>query len=92
MRKTHPTCLWTLPSLKPQLELYREPELKIIWRAFPLHPDIPEEGGLIEELFGNNLPLTTEKMQQLENKALYPGLPLAKRTTISDRRLSWLPR
>jgi hypothetical protein len=45
-------------------------------------PIPPEEGLPIEDLFGNNFPLMTDKLQQLENKASSLGLPLAKRTTI----------
>jgi len=78
-------CYFDKPSIK-RLEM--EYEVKIRWRAFPLHTDIPKEGMPIEELFGNNLPLMNDKMHQLEIKASSLGLPLAKRTTIADSRLA----
>lgn len=53
-----------------------------------MHPDIPKGGMPIAELFGQNLPLMNGKMQALENKAASLGLPLAKRSLISDSRLS----
>jgi predicted DsbA family dithiol-disulfide isomerase len=81
-------CIWCYfdkPSIK---KLEREYEVQIRYRAFPLHPDIPEHGMPIEELFGHNFPLMTDKMHQLEKIATSLGLPLAKRSTISDTRLS----
>lgn len=78
-------CYFDKPSIK---KLEKEYDVNIRWRAFPLHPDIPEEGMPIEALFGNNFPLMTDKMHQLENIASSLGLPLAKRTTISNSRLS----
>lgn len=78
-------CYFDKPSIKKLEAAY---DVQIIWRAFPLHPDVPDEGFLIEELFGSNIPLMTDKMQQLENMAASLGLPLAKRTRISNSRLS----
>ncbi len=78
-------CYFDKPSIK---KLEKEYDVTIRWRAFPLHPDVPEDGMPIEELFGNNLPLMADKMHQLENIASSLGLPLAKRTTISNSRLS----
>jgi predicted DsbA family dithiol-disulfide isomerase len=81
-------CTWCYFD-KPLISRLRsEYDIKVIWRAFPLHPDIPAEGLLIADLFGNNTPLMIDKMQQLENKAFSLGLSLAKRKTISDTRLA----
>ena len=78
-------CYFDKPIIK---KLKKQFDIKMIWRAFPLHSDIPEEGMLIEELFGSNIPLMTDKMKKLENMAASLNLPLAKRTIISDSRLS----
>ncbi len=78
-------CYFDKPSIK---KLKREYDLEILYRAFPLHPDIPEGGMPIEELFGYNVPVMNEKMQKLEDIAASLGLPLAKRSVISDSRLS----
>jgi predicted DsbA family dithiol-disulfide isomerase len=78
-------CYFDKPSIN-KLEV--EYEVAIRWRAFPLHPDIPEGGMSIEALFGHNFALMTDKMKQLEARAASLGLALAKRTTISDSRLS----
>ncbi len=78
-------CYFDRPTVK---RLEKEYDVKTCYRAFPLHPDIPKQGMPIEELFGHNIPLMTDKMQALEKMAASLGLPLAKRTTISDTRLS----
>jgi predicted DsbA family dithiol-disulfide isomerase len=78
-------CYFDKPSIK---KLTREYDVAICYRAFPLHPDIPEGGMPIEELFGNNFPVMNDKMQKMENIASSLGLPLAKRSAISNSRLS----
>lgn len=78
-------CYFDKPLIK---KLKREYNIKIRYRAFPLHPDIPDGGMPIEELFGSNFPLMNDKMQKLELIAASLRLPLAKRSTISDSRLS----
>jgi predicted DsbA family dithiol-disulfide isomerase len=78
-------CYFDKPSIK---RLEREYDVKTRFRAFLLHPDIPENGLPIQELFGHNISLMTDKMCQLEKVAASLGLPLARRSTISDSRLS----
>ncbi|MBI9088402.1 MAG: DsbA family protein [Desulfobacterium sp.] len=81
-------CTWCYFDKGSIKRLRNEYDIRVVWRAFPLHPDIPEDGLLIEELFGNNFPVMNDKIQQLEKKASELGLPLARRTAISDSRLS----
>lgn len=76
-------CYFDKPSIK---KLEKEYDVKIRWRAFPLHPDIPDDGMPIEALFGHNFPLMTDKMNKLKSIASSLGLPLAKRTKISNSR------
>ncbi len=78
-------CYFNKPSIK---KLKNEYDIVISYRAFPLHPDIPEGGMPIEELFGSNFPIMNDKMQKLEHIATSLGLPLAKRSIISDSRFS----
>ena len=78
-------CYFDKPLVK---KLKREYDVQVCYRAFPLHPDIPEAGMPIEELFGYNLPLMNDKMQKLEDMAESLGVPLAKRSLISNSRLS----
>jgi predicted DsbA family dithiol-disulfide isomerase len=78
-------CYFDKPVIKKIEKIY---DVKIRYRAFPLHPDIPEGGMPIQELFGYNKALMTDKMYQLEKLAASLDLPLAKRAMISDSRLA----
>lgn len=78
-------CYFNKPSIKKIKHNY---DVNIRYRAFPLHPDIPDGGMPIEELFGYNFPVMNDKMQKLEEVAASLRLPLAKRSSISNSRLS----
>jgi len=68
--------------------LKREYEITIRWRAFPLHPDTPEDGLLIEELFAN-YPIDIKKMmKKLHKTAEDLGLPFGEREKTYNSRLS----
>ena len=56
------------------------------WSAFPLHPEIPEEGMTLEQLFaGRNFDLA-QVMAYLERAARDAGLPFARRTMTYNSR------
>ena len=78
-------CYFDHGTIKRLADAY---DIKIDWRAFPLHRDIPKEGLPIEQLFGNNQELMNKKLQLLEQKAASLGLDFANRTTISDTCLA----
>ena len=62
--------------------------IDIVYRQFPLHPDTPEEGLTLEELFaGRNidLPAAQARMQRL---MAAEGLPYSERTMTYNSRLS----
>lgn len=80
-----PWCYFQSGEIKRLKQAY---DIDIIWRAFPLHPDAPDEGLPIETLFGDNIEMMREKMRQLEQKATDIGLPLKERSVISNSRLS----
>lgn len=58
------------------------------WRAFPLHPDTPEEGLSLEKLFENYPVDVNEMMGRLKNKAAELGLPFGERTKTYNSRLA----
>jgi predicted DsbA family dithiol-disulfide isomerase len=66
--------------------LQRDYGVELRWTVFPLHPEIPEEGMELSDLFrGRNFDI--ESMQQrliVVSEEL--GLPVAKRTRISNSR------
>jgi len=68
--------------------LKREYEIAIRWRAFPLHPDTPEEGLLLGQLFAN-YPVDVKKMmEKLRKTADDLGLPFGERERTYNSRLS----
>lgn len=58
------------------------------WRAFPLHPETPEEGLYLEKLFENYPVDVNEMMGRLKNKAAELGLPFGERTKTYNSRLA----
>jgi predicted DsbA family dithiol-disulfide isomerase len=68
--------------------LKKEYEITIKWRAFPLHPDSPQEGLLLEKLFATNPEGVEKMMQHLMETAASIGLPLGKREKTYNSRLA----
>jgi predicted DsbA family dithiol-disulfide isomerase len=68
-------------------------EIEVRWTAFPLHPDTPEEGLTLEELFAGR-PVDIQKiMLRLKQVADELGLPLGERKmTYNSRRAQELAK
>jgi hypothetical protein len=65
--------------------LKREYEIAIRWRAFPLHPDTPEDGLLIEKLFAD-YPVDVKKiMRKLRKKAEDLELPFGTKNYYKNK-------
>jgi len=69
--------------------LKKKYEIDVRWRAFPLHPETPEEGTLLKDLFSNfsNEDLTKMK-DRLKEAAEEAGLPLGDRAKTFNSRLA----
>ena len=66
--------------------LQRDYGVELRWTVFPLHPEIPEEGMELSDLFrGRNFDIGAMQ-QRLAAVAGEVGLPLVKRTCISNSR------
>ena len=63
-------------------------EVEIQWRAFPLHPDTPEEGLTLDELFAGRGLDIDQMMSRLKKAADELGLPLGKRKKTYNSRLA----
>lgn len=63
-------------------------EIEIKWTAFPLHPDTPEEGRTLEELFKVGSDEIKKKMLHLRQVADELGLPLGQRRKTYNSRLA----
>jgi predicted DsbA family dithiol-disulfide isomerase len=69
-------------------QLKQKYEIAIRWRAFPLHPDTPEEGLLLEQLFAD-YPVDIEgMMSRLRKTAADLGLPFGERKKTYNSRLA----
>ena len=63
-------------------------EIEVRWTAFPLHPDTPEEGLTLEELFAGR-PVDIDKIiLRLKQVADELGLPLGERKKTYNSRLA----
>ncbi len=63
-------------------------EIEIQWTAFPLHPDTPEEGLTLEELFAGRSLDINQMMAHLKQVADEVGLPLGERKKTYNSRLA----
>jgi predicted DsbA family dithiol-disulfide isomerase len=68
--------------------LQKDFEIDIRWTAFPLHPDTPEQGRTLEELFaGRNIDID-QMMDHLKQVASKLGLPFGERKKTYNSRLA----
>jgi predicted DsbA family dithiol-disulfide isomerase len=63
-------------------------EIAVQWRAFPLHPETPEEGLTLEELFAGRGVDIGKMMLRLKKVAEELGLPLGERKKTYNSRLA----
>jgi predicted DsbA family dithiol-disulfide isomerase len=69
-------------------QLRKQYDIVVQWVAFPLHPDTPEDGLTLEELFaGRNLDIG-QMMQKLRRVALDLDLPWGERKKTYNSRLA----
>lgn len=67
--------------------LQREYGVELAWTVFPLHPETPEEGIELAELFAGREGMIKEMQARLLRLAEAEGLPLMERTrTYNSRR------
>jgi predicted DsbA family dithiol-disulfide isomerase len=70
-------------------QLRQNYEIEIRWRAFPLHPETPEQGTLLTDLFAGRSPADIESMKQrLKGVADEVGLPMGERKYTYNSRLA----
>ncbi len=63
-------------------------DIEVHWTAFPLHPETPEEGFTLEELFAGR-PIDIKKvLSRLKQVADELGLPLAERKKTFNSRMA----
>jgi predicted DsbA family dithiol-disulfide isomerase len=79
-------CPWCYLGSANTDRLRRELEVEMRWTLFPLHPEIPEEGMELADLFRGSF-FDIEAMQdRLQEAAGQVGLPIVRRSRISNSR------
>ncbi len=68
-------------------QLRRNYEIEVRWKAFPLHPEIPDEGLTLEELFAGRLDIN-KALARLKQVADEVGLPMGERKRTYNSRLA----
>ena len=72
-----------------RIELLRKHyDIEVRWTAFPLHPETPEEGLTLEELFAGQPKDIKKIMTRLKQVADELGLPLGERKMTFNSRLA----
>ena len=69
-------------------QLRKNYEIEMRWIAFPLHPETPEEGLTLEELFAGRSIDIEKIISRLKQVAGELGLPLGKRKKTYNSRLA----
>ena len=69
-------------------QLRKNYEIEIRWTAFPLHPETPEEGLTLEELFAGRSVDIEKMMSHLKEVANELGLALGERKKTYNSRLA----
>jgi len=69
-------------------QLRKNYEIEVRWIAFPLHPETPEEGLTLEELFAGRSIDIEKIMSRLKQVADELGLPLGNRKKTYNSRLA----
>ncbi len=58
------------------------------WKAFPLHPETPQDGITLEQLFAGTTVNVPQMLEHLQNVAESLGLPFGKRVKTYNSRLA----
>ena len=68
--------------------LQKEYGVELIFTAFPLHPETPEEGMELSELFAGREEFIESMQTKLAHAAAIEGLPITKRSRTYNSRLA----
>jgi predicted DsbA family dithiol-disulfide isomerase len=68
--------------------LEKEYDIMVAWVAFPLHPEIPQEGLSLQDLFRGRHMNIEQMMAHLKGIAEEEGLPFGERTMTYNSRLA----
>ncbi|MBN1382483.1 MAG: DsbA family protein [Deltaproteobacteria bacterium] len=69
-------------------KLKTEYTIDLLWRGFPLHPEVPGEGISTEALFANRSVDIENMRNRMKETAALVGLPLTRRGMVYNSRLA----
>ena len=81
-------CPWCYLVTRRVERLVRKFDLQVKWIGFPLHPDTPEEGIPLVDLFDGGQAEVDHALARLRAVAEAEGLPFGKRTHTYNSRLA----
>ncbi len=80
-------CPWCYLGAVRTARLHKEYGVELQMRVFPLHPETPEEGMELSEMFAGHEVMIADMQTRLTQAAATEGLPLVSRTrTYNSRR------
>jgi predicted DsbA family dithiol-disulfide isomerase len=68
--------------------LKQEFDISIKWRAFPLHPEVPEKGVSLKQYFAGKIGNIDKMIHWMKQTALDLGLPFGEVVNICNSRLA----
>ena len=81
-------CPWCYFMTGRIERLYQNFDISISWRAFPLHPETPEQGQKLEEIYARYPYPTKDMLEHLRRNARALNLPYCERTMTFNSRLA----
>jgi len=68
--------------------LHQEYDVTIRWRAFPLHPDTPEEGRSLDDIYSRYPYPKADMLEHLRRNARALNMPYCERSKVFNSRLA----
>jgi len=81
-------CPWCYFMTGRIARLRQEFDVAITWRAFPLHPDTPEEGRNLDEIYSRYPYPKADMLEHLRRNARALNMPYCERSKIFNSRLA----
>ncbi len=81
-------CPWCYFMTGRIARLRQEFDVAISWRAFPLHPDTPEEGRSLDEIYSRYPYPKADMLEHLRRNARALNMPYCERSKIFNSRLA----
>jgi len=81
-------CPWCYFMTGRIERLYRDYDVAITWRAFPLHPDTPEDGRSLDEVYACYPYPKADMLEHLRRNARALNMPYCERSKVFNSRFA----